>query len=205
MLLDEATVAKPLGVGQTAHICQVTTRTINNWIKSGKLKAYATPGGHFKIWPSDLKKFLKAHSMDINFDFKGEHRRKILVIDDDESYAELVREVLLDKLENCEVTITHDGYEALILLGELQPELIVLDLMMPGIDGFKVLDLIASRKANYPLKVLVLSGNLTASAIDRLRRSRADQWLAKPISTAELVHSVLNLLAGEELGGMGIS
>ncbi len=205
MLTEEVTVARPLGVGQAAQICRVTTRTINNWIRSGKLKAYATPGGHFRIWPSDLKNFLKAHNMDINFDFKGENPRRILVIDDDEAYADMVREVLREKLDNCEITITHDGYEALILLGEFKPELILLDLMMPGIDGFKVLDLVANRKANYPLKVLVLSGNLTSSAIERLKRSRADQWLSKPVSTAELVHSVVNLLAGEELGGRGVS
>ena len=205
MLAETISTEKPLGAGQAAQICKVTTRTINNWIKSGKLKAYATPGGHFRVWPTDLKKFLKAHNMDINFDFRGEHPRRILVVDDDEIYAEMVREVLRDKLENCEITITQDGYEALILLGEFKPDLVVLDLMMPGIDGFKVLELIANRKVNYPLKVLVLSGNLSAPAIERLKRSRADQWLPKPVSSAELVHSVLNLLSGEELGGRGLT
>jgi CheY-like chemotaxis protein len=169
------------------------------------LKAYATPGGHFRIWPNDLKKFLEVHNMDINFDFRGEQPKRILIVDDDEAYAEMVREVLHDKLQSCEITITQDGYEALMMLGELRPDLIVLDLMMPGIDGFKVLDLIASRKANYDLKVLILSGNLTVSAIERLRRSRADRWLAKPASSAELVHSVLELLSDEELGGRGLS
>ena len=72
MLAEKVSVSKPLSVGQAAQICQVTTRTINNWIRGGKLKAYATPGGHFRIWPSDLRKFLKAHNMDINFDFRGE-------------------------------------------------------------------------------------------------------------------------------------
>jgi len=205
MLAEKIAIMKPLGVGQAAQICRVTTRTINNWIRAGRLKAYATPGGHFRIWPSDLKKFLKAHNMDINFDFRGEQPRRILVVDDDEAYAEIIREVLVEKLGNCAVSVTGDGYEALILLGEIKPDLVVLDLMMPGIDGFKVLDLIANRKNNYPLKVLILSGNLSPTAIDRLKRSRADQWLAKPVSTAELVHSVLNLLSGEELGGRGLS
>lgn len=143
--------------------------------------------------------------MDINFDLTGEHPRKILVVDDDESYAEMVRDVLREKLENCEITITQDGYEALIMLGELKPDLLVLDLMMPGIDGFKVLDLITNRRTKNPLKVLILSGNLNTASVERLKKSCADQWLAKPISTAELVHSVLTLLSDEELGGRGIS
>lgn len=205
MRAGKLAVARPLGVGQAAQICRVTSRTINNWIRAGKLKAYATPGGHFRIWPSDLKKFLKAHNMDIKFDYRGEQPRKILVVDDDEAYAEMVREMLRDKLQNCEITVTQDGYEALIMLGELKPDLLVLDLMMPGIDGFKVLDLIANRKNSYPLKVLILSGNLSPAAIERLKRSRADQWLAKPVSSAELVNSVLNLVSGEELGGRGLS
>jgi len=205
MLAEKIIIIRPLGVGQAAQVCRVTTRTINNWIRAGKLKAYTTPGGHFRIWPNDLKKFLEVHNMDINFDFRGEQPKRILIVDDDEAYAEMIREVIHDKLPGCEMTITQDGYEALMMLGEIRPDLVVLDLLMPGIDGFKVLDLIASRKANYDLKVLILSGNLTASAVERLKRSRADRWLAKPVSSAELLHSVLELLSDEELGGRGLS
>ncbi len=205
MLAEEISISKPLGVGRAAQICRVTSRTINNWIRAGKLKAYSTPGGHFRIWPSDLRKFLKAHSMDINFDSGGEHPRKLLIIDNDEAYAGMIREVLRDKIQNCEITMSHDGYEALILIGEIAPELVVLDLMMPGIDGFKVLELFADRKVDHHLKVLVLSGNLSAAAIERLKRSRADQWLAKPVSAAELVHSVVNLLSSGDIGGRGVS
>lgn len=205
MLPEKLTIVMPLAVGQAAQVCRVTTRTINYWIRAGKLKAYATPGGHFRIWPNDLKKFLEAHNMDINFVLGGEHPRKILVVDDDEAYAEMIREVLRDKLPTCEIAMTQDGYEALIMLGELKPDLVVLDLIMPGIDGFKVLDLITNRKTSYDLKVLILSGNLSPSAIERLKRSRADRWLSKPVSSADLVHSVLDLLSGEELGGRGLS
>jgi excisionase family DNA binding protein len=205
MTTDKLGVLRPLAVGQAAQVCKVTARTINNWIRAGKLKAYATPGGHFRIWPSDLKNFLAAHNMDIIFDSGGEHPRRVLVVDDDEAYAEMIQEVLRDKLPSCEVSITQDGYEALIMLGEIKPDLVILDLMMPGIDGFKVLDLIADRKTSYDLKVLIVSGNLTASAIERLKKSRADRWMAKPISASDLVHSVLDLLSGEELGGRGLS
>ncbi len=205
MLAEKIVTMKPMGVGQAAQVCRVTTRTINNWIRAGKLKAYSTPGGHFRIWPNDLKTFLKTHKMDINFDFRGEHPKRILIVDDDEAYAEMISELLRDKLPGYEITVTQDGYEALIMLGELNPDLVVLDLMMPGIDGFKVLDLVASRKANHDLRVLILSGNLTPPAVERLKRSRADRWLAKPVSSAELVHSVLDLLSGEQLGGRGLS
>ncbi len=205
MQAGKLAVTRPLGVGQAAQICRVTSRTINNWIRAGKLKAYATPGGHFRIWPSDLKKFLKAHNMDIKFDSRGEQPRRILIVDDDEAYAQMVREMLRDRLQYCEIDVTQDGYEALMMLGELKPDLLVFDLMMPGVDGFKVLDLIAHRKDSHQPKVLVLSGNLSAAAIERLKRSGADQWLAKPVSSAELVSSVLDLISGEELGSRGLS
>jgi len=205
MVTENTGELSPLGVGRAAQICRVTTRTINNWIRAGILKAYSTPGGHFRIWPFDLEKFLKAYNMDINFSSKGDRARKILIVDDDDAYAEMIRDVLHDKLENCEISITQDGYEALIMLGELKPDLLVLDLLMPGLDGFKVLDLITNRITDNPLKVLILSGNLTTSAVERLKKSCANHWLAKPVSTAELVHSVLNLLSGEELDGRGIS
>jgi excisionase family DNA binding protein len=205
MRAEKPAVLRPLAAGQAAQVCRVSKRTINNWIRAGKLKAYATPGGHARIWPNDLKKFLAVHNMDINYDYRGEYPKKVLVVDDDEAYAGMIRELLHDKLPNCEISITRDGYEALIMLGELKPDLLVLDLMMPGIDGFKVLDLIADRKTGYDLKVLILSGNLTPFAVSRLKKSRADRWLAKPVSPPELVQSVLDLLAGEELGGRGVS
>lgn len=205
MLAEKISVSRPLGVGQAAQNSRVEPRTINNRIRTGKLKASATPVGHFRVWPSDLRKFLEAHNMDINFDFRGEHPKKLLTIDDDEAYAEMIREVLHDKIENRKVTVSQHGYESLIILGEFKPELVVLDLMIPGIDGFKVLELIAGRKTNYPVKVLVLSGNFSTAAIDRLTRSRADSWLRKPVSVAELLRSVLDLLSNEEPGGRGIS
>ena len=205
MIAEKTTGLNPLSVGGAAQICRVTTRTINNWIRAGMLKAYSTPGGHFRIWPSDLEKFLKAYDMDINFGFKAERPKRILIVDDDEAYAEMIQDVLRDRLENYEVSMTQDGYEALIMLGEIKPDLLVLDLMMPGLDGFKVLDLIATRIADTQLKVLILSGNLTGSAVERLKKSCANQWLAKPISAAELVHSILSLLSGEELDGKGVS
>ncbi len=201
MLAEEISVPKPLGVGEAAQICRVTTRTINYWIKAGKLKAYTTPGGHFRIWPNDLRDFLKAYNMNMSSELGKERRRKVLIIESDEAYSDMMRNILLDKFDDCEFHNSHDGYEALIILGDLKPDLVVLDLTMPGVDGFRMLELISDRSAVHPLKILVLSGSSSSATVERLRRSRVNRWLTKPVSTAELIHSVQNLLTKEDRNG----
>ncbi|MGC8653386.1 MAG: response regulator [Candidatus Kryptoniota bacterium] len=196
---------QPLSVGQAARILRVSSKTILNWIRAGRLKAYATPGGHFRVWPSDLNKFIKAHKMDIQFDYKEVRPKRILIVDDDEMYAEMVRVVLEEKIEGVEIQISKDGYEGLILIGEFKPDLVILDLLMPGLDGFKVLELLSARKPINPVKILVLSGNLTKNTVDRLRLSQADGWVAKPVSVNDLLNHVLTLLSGEAHGGTALT
>jgi excisionase family DNA binding protein len=59
---------KPLSVGQVAEICRVSKKTVLNWIYDGALKAFTTYGGHYRVWPVNIKKFLDQTRMDIPFD-----------------------------------------------------------------------------------------------------------------------------------------
>ncbi|MEE9224672.1 MAG: response regulator [Bacteroidota bacterium] len=185
---------KPLSVGQVADVCRVSKKTVLNWIYGGALKAFTTYGGHYRVWPADLRTFVNETAMDIQFDFVDDRRSKILIIDDDHEYTAVLKIAITQELPNAEVLLTDDGYEGLLLIGELQPQLVILDLKMPKVDGFQVLELLKSRKQDNALKILVVSSYLDDEALRRLKNSVADGYLEKTGSVKDLLSVILRTL-----------
>jgi len=153
----ETTYKKPLSVGQVAEICKVSNKTVLNWIYSGGLKAFTTYGGHNRLWPSNVRKFLEDTRMDIPFAFSDTHIPHILVIDNDTLYSSALRDAIMTALPGIEVTLTDDGYEGLLLIGEIQPEVVILDIDLPGMSSPRLVNVLRARKADRDLKVLVVS------------------------------------------------
>ncbi|MFQ5797485.1 MAG: response regulator [Bacteroidota bacterium] len=185
---------KPLSVGQVADVCQVSKKTVLNWIYEGALKAFATYGGHYRVWPSDLRTFVNETAMDIQFDFVDDRRSKILIIDDDHEYTTVLKIAITQELPHAEVLLTDDGYEGLLLIGEVRPQLVILDLQMPKVDGFQVLELLKSRKQENSLKILVVSSYLDDEARRRLKNSVADGYLEKTGSIKDLLSVIVRTL-----------
>jgi two-component system, OmpR family, alkaline phosphatase synthesis response regulator PhoP len=124
--------------------------------------------------------------------------RKILVVDDDEKTAELIR-LYLEK-DRYRVLVAHDGYHALELARRKQPDLVVLDLMLPGLDG---LDLCRILRAESNLPIIMVTARSTED--DKLAGLDlgADDYLTKPFSPRELIARVRAVLrrADDESGG----
>lgn len=173
------TYKKPLSVGQVAEICRVSKKTVLNWIYDGGMKAFTTYGGHYRIWPANVKKFLETTGMDIPFDYVDDRTTHILIIDDDHDFSTILRSAIVAELPDVDVTTTDDGYEGLMLIGELKPQLVILDIKMPKLDGFQVLELLKSRKPDQDVKVLVITGYLDPDTRQQLSRTIADHWMDK--------------------------
>lgn len=187
----------PLGVGEVARILRVSKPCVLNWINKGALKAFTTYGGHHRLWASDVKAFLDKEGMDIPFTFEEEHpNRRVLIIDDDPIYTNLMRQVIKTELPDVDVTTTDDGYEALILIGEINPQLVVLDIKMPKLDGFKVLERLAARKTGHDMKVLIVSGHLDQETRDRLSTTIADYAIDKTSDVRSLISAIATQLNG---------
>ncbi|HCV43471.1 MAG TPA: hypothetical protein DGH68_08290 [Bacteroidetes bacterium] len=191
------TYKKPLSVGQVAEICRVSKKTVLNWIYDGGLKAFTTYGGHYRVWPANIKKFLDATGMDIPFDFVDDRSTHILVIDDDVDFANILKSAIIAELPEVEVSTTDDGYEGLMLIGELKPQLVILDIKMPKLDGFQVLDLLKSRKTEQDLKVLVVTGYLDAETREQLSKTIADQWMDKLSDITTMIKTIATYVRSE--------
>lgn len=170
---------KPLTVGQVAEVCRVSKKTVLNWIYDGALKAFTTYGGHYRVWPANIQSFLQTSGMDIPFEYVDERNQQILIIDDDESYTRMLKEAITEEMPGVKVTTTDDGYEGLVLIGEIKPQLVILDIKMPKVDGFQVLELLKNRKADHEMKILVVSGYIDADTKKQLSNTVADYSMDK--------------------------
>lgn len=180
---------KPMSVGLVAKICRVSKKTVLNWIYRDALKAFTTYGGHYRVWPGDLKEFMTHAGLDVPYQFVDERQTTFLIVDDDKSFSLTLKEAICTEYPESDVIITDDGYEALLLIGERKPKVVFLDLRMPKIDGYQVLELLKPRKKENSMKVIVLSGYLDAHAREKLKQTVADEVWEKGKDLWELLHS----------------
>jgi len=182
---------------EVSAICDVSIVTAGNWIRSGKLKAHRPPGGRYRIHPEDLFSFLAAGGMPIPDDLKDARRpagASVLVVDDEPSFARFVSRLLDSHAGNCRVLEASNGFEAGRRLAEHRPDLVILDLRMPGLDGFAVCRELKNSSRYSDVKVLIVSGFLDDEARKRAEAAGADHCLPKPVRPEDLLAAVSKLL-----------
>lgn len=178
---------------EAAKLCNVSYNTIKNWIKRGMLQAYRTAGGHLRIKREELERFAREHSIPLANHGRPTGRR-VLIVDDEEPIRAALVELLSQYPEKLEVYTASDGFEAGTLVESLRPDLIILDLVMPGLDGFKVCQRVRSSEHTRHARILVLTGFPSEQNIQRVSQMGADSCLAKPIDRKVLFESVGALL-----------
>ncbi len=152
---------------EAAQLLGVALRTVQLWVESGMLEAWKTAGGHRRISRESVQRLLVGQSRRASDRTPGlnetreEPQRKpfsILVVEDDASLLRLYQINLAQWPMHPSVTTASDGYEALIRLGQTAPDLLILDLHMPGIDGFRVLQTIRNAPDLRRTAIAVVSG-----------------------------------------------
>ena len=184
---------KTLSSGDVAKYCDVNLRTVIRWIEKGHLKAHKLPGrGNNRVLVTDFLKFLTEHEMPVRKEL-SDSTNKILVIDDEPSMASAIKRVL--KKVGFQIETASDGLEAGVKLSEFQPSLLILDLMMPNMNGFEVLKFLRSSQFSS-IKVIVLSGT-GDDKLDKALSLGANIAMAKPYENDELLAKVQNLIGSE--------
>jgi len=181
-----------LSPSQVGKHYAVTSAGVRKWIREGKLKAFTTPGGQYRIQEQDLVQFLTNHSMPVLPEV-SKSKKRVLVVDDDRNILEVIHAALAPDT-SLSVTCTDNGYDACILAGTLKPDLVLLDIMMPGINGFEVCRRLKTNPQTSNARVLVITGFPDKANIDRITEAGADHWLKKPFQIDVLVAEVNRLL-----------
>lgn len=183
---------KPYTTGEIAAFCHVTINAVKKWIASGKLLAFRTPGGHFRVNRPDFMAFLDKFKLEIKEEFFPV-RHKVLIIDDEHDVVEFVKGALESMGDDYLIETAGDGYEGLIKVGDFKPELMVLDIRMPKLDGFEVCRRIKQDKSTKNIKILAVTAYGTDD-IDRIIQCGADYCLPKPIRLKDFQKNVHRLL-----------
>lgn len=188
-MIDES---RPYTTGEIATICHVTINAVKKWIASGKLVAFRTPGGHFRINKGDFQTFLERFKLDIKQEAFPEKKR-VLIIDDETAVVEFIKGAIEAMEMGYVVETAGDGYDALIKVGDFKPALLVLDIRMPNIDGFEVCRRIKCDSHTSEIKILAVTA-YGQEDIDKIIQCGADFCLPKPIRLKEFQKNVLRLL-----------
>jgi len=183
-----------LTVSQASKYCKVSSKTIINWIDAGYIKAYKTAGGHRRIKKEDLDQFLKDKGMPIPEVAKPEERKKILVVDDDRIIVETIVQALEEDEYGYEMISASDGFEAGLQVNHFRPDLLILDIMMPDINGYEVCQKIKSNAETKDTKIIVLSAYLDDEAFKQMKEYGADACFSKPLPLEQLKFEVAKLL-----------
>jgi excisionase family DNA binding protein len=184
---------------EVANICGVVNQTAINWIKNGYLKAFTTPGGQYRVYSEDLKDFLSSRNMRMPKELLEltEGRtvfQKILIVDDDVSLNNMVKQFLEKKFADFSVIQAFNGFEAGKLVAEEKPGLIILDVDLPGINGHELCKRIKADKSLGGPRILTITGLDDPVVKEEIMREGADAFMAKPLDFDELPEVIFDLL-----------
>src|SRR3954454_21888826 len=183
--------------GEAAKICKVSQQTIIRCFDNGQLKGFRVPGSRFRRIPREaLYRFMKDNG--IPTDALESGKRKVLLVDDDAELVELMTKVLEDD-GRFEVRVANTGFDAGMMVKEYRPDLIVLYVMLPDINGKEVCHRVRADNTLEDVRILCISGMIEEDKIQDLRLSGADDFLHKPFEIEELIDRMCNLLEIESM------
>jgi excisionase family DNA binding protein len=181
--------------GEAAKICKVSQQTIIRCFDNGQLKGFRVPGSRFRRIPRDiLYKFMKDNG--IPTDALESGKRKALIVDDDRELVELIRDVL-EGDGRFEVRTVNNGFDAGMMVKEYRPDIIVLDVMLPDINGREVCQRVRSDSTLDGTKIICISGMVEADKVDDLKAAGANDFIQKPFEVEMLLDRVCSLLEME--------
>lgn len=178
--------------GEAAEVCKISQQTIIRCFDSGRLKGFRVPGSKFRRIPRDeLKRFM--HENQIPTDMFEGGKRRILIVDDDEQIVDLFVDVL-SRDSRYVIKTAMTGYDAGLLTEQFKPDLMILDYMLPDINGNVVCKAVRENPKLSGMKVIIVSGVVNQEEIDDLLKAGADDFVKKPFNIEKLLARIDELL-----------
>jgi excisionase family DNA binding protein len=182
---------------EAAKLLGVSHRTIQLWVEAGTLQAWKTAGGHRRIASSSVEKLLDGRRQSL----AGERgapaparQLKVLIVDDDATLLRLYELEIGGWGLPIELIKAGDGFDALLKIGEHNPDLLISDLSMPGMDGFRMVNSLRNNPKQRHLNIIIISG-LDRSTIASLGLPDDIPVYAKPVAFTQLRNAVEKSLA----------
>lgn len=185
--------------GEAARICKVSQQTIIRCFDAGRLQGFRVPGSRFRRIPrAELVRFMKEN--DIPLDRLDSGRKRVLIVDDDPQVLDLLSEVFR-RDGRIDVRVASTGYDAGLLTATFRPHLVILDFMLPDINGDVVCTRLRAAPETAQTRIVCVSGVVNQDEVDRLLRLGADEFVKKPFNIERLLERVCALLSIGASGG----
>ncbi len=184
--------------GEAARLCGVQLNTIKSWIRRGEIPAVRTPGGHWRIPRDGFLSFMRRMGMPLPEQSIQDvpAAPRILIIDDDPAAHELMRGMLQLAFPDCRVHSAFDGCAGLIDIGRHRPDLIVLDIMMPGINGLEIIHRLKGPDSPMPgaRVIAVTAASDRRLVVNRIRAAGPEALVFKPVDPERFIAAVRQAL-----------
>ena len=174
---------------QVGALLQVNPSSVNKWVKDGRIPAFRTPGGHRRIRAIDLVSFLNEHKMPVPPSLQQASRRRLLIVDDDARVLEALQRLLKPYADRVELQTANNGVDALVQVGSFKPQMVLLDIYMPDMDGLEICRRLKSGAETQTIDIVVTSADLTPDNERQALAAGAKRCVRKPID--------LNTVLGE--------
>lgn len=182
---------------EVANICGVVNQTAINWIRSNYLKAFKTPGGQFRVYPDDLADFMVTRNMRVPAELLEQCQRKgslssrsILIVDDDTGFNAVMAKFIEKKFDAVQIYQAFDGFDAGSQLAEKRPKCVILDLDLPGVDGFDLCKRIHESETFGKPAIIVVTALQDADVEKKCIDLGVSRFFKKPINFVELVEAI---------------
>lgn len=186
---------------QIGKMLNVSRQAVNQWIDKGYIKSYRTPGGHRRVKREDLLTFLKTRSIPVPDILIQETEPaaaafapKIMLLDDDNDFLTLLQHAIMEKLPTAQIAGLNDGYDALVSIGAAQPDLLVLDMRMPNIDGTEVCRRLKENPITSDLPIIIVTGHDTPEQHQELTNLNVDEILSKSTPLTDLAGQIADFV-----------
>ncbi|HAZ08962.1 MAG TPA: hypothetical protein DCZ01_10705 [Elusimicrobia bacterium] len=179
-----------------ARFCDVYPSSVAKWINDGELRSYQTVGGHHRVTREDLAVFLQRLRIALPSELSSLMR--VLIVDDDVEVARVLEGAFGRPPKLFQTEVCHDGIEALIRIGQQPPDLVILDVVLPKMDGVQVCRVLKTKPETRGIKVIAISGRNTPSTEKKLAEVKVDAFFRKPLDHDELLAKAAELLKLEQ-------
>ena len=186
---------------EVANICGVVNQTAINWIRNGYLTAFSTPGGQYRIYLEDLITFMKSRNMKIPAELTEVYQQQknspvsILVVDDDKGLNQVVTKYLEKEFSSACIFQAFDGFEAGALLADKKPNIVLLDLDLPGVKGEDLCVKINNSEEFGKPVVCVMTALKDSGIEERLKGLGAIHFFVKPLNLVEIADSIKQIIS----------
>jgi len=178
--------------GEAAEICKISQQTIIRCFDAGRVGGFRIPGSKFRRIPrQNLIEFMKKNN--IPLEAIGSGKKKVLIVDDDAEIVELISDILV-RDGRFDIKTADSGYDAGVLTQQFRPDLILLDYMLPDVNGNIVCQTIKKNPKFENIKIIIVSGVVKQDEIDYLLKSGAEDFIKKPFNITELIDKIGSVL-----------